>query len=52
MREFEKGLLEYFSGPCKELRDTLVESRSFKGGLEEKFLTAIKDFKSSWSRGD
>ena len=48
VHEFEKGLLDYFTGPRKELRDALVESKSFKGGLEEKFLTAIKEFKSSW----
>ncbi len=38
----EKGLLEYFTGPGKALRDQLVEKMSFKG-LEDQFLAAMKN---------
>jgi F-type H+-transporting ATPase subunit alpha len=45
--DFEASLLEYFSGPAKELRDKLVEAASFKG-LEDEFRSAISDFKATW----
>lgn len=44
---FEQALLEYFSGSQKALRDKLAESGSFKG-LEDEFLSAMRDFKSNW----
>ncbi len=45
---FESALLEYMRGPGKELREKLVEARSFKG-LEDDFNTVLNDFKGSWS---
>jgi F-type H+-transporting ATPase subunit alpha len=47
VHQFESDLLDYFNGPKKDLRDKLVEARSFKG-LEEDFQTAMKGFKQSW----
>jgi F-type H+-transporting ATPase subunit alpha len=44
---FERDLLDYFSGPKKDLRDKLVEARSFKG-MEDEFQQAVKEFKQSW----
>ena len=44
---FEKGLLEYFQGPGKALRDQLSEKKSFKG-LEDQFGAAIKAFKATF----
>jgi F-type H+-transporting ATPase subunit alpha len=44
---FEKGMLEYFQGPGKAVRDQLVEKKSFKG-LEDQFNAAIKAFKASF----
>ena len=45
--DFEQSLLEYFKGSKKDLRDKLVEARSFKG-LEDEFISAMRDFKSNW----
>ena len=45
--EFERGLLDHFHGPKKELRDKLDASRSFKG-LEDEFLEAIREYKANW----
>ena len=45
---FEADLLDHFRGPGKELRDKLVESRSFKQ-LGSEFEAAIGDFKKVWS---
>ena len=44
---FEKGMLEYFQGPGKAVRDQLVEKKSFKG-LEEQFNAALKAFKATF----
>ncbi len=44
---FEQALLDYFAGPKKDLRDKLVEARSFKG-IEDDFIAAMRDFKSNW----
>ena len=44
---FEKGLLEYFQGAGKAVRDQLVEKKSFKG-LEDQFIAAIKAFKATF----
>ncbi|MED5506256.1 MAG: F0F1 ATP synthase subunit alpha, partial [Planctomycetota bacterium] len=44
---FEQALLDYFAGPKKALRDKLVEARSFKG-IEDDFISAMRDFKSNW----
>ena len=45
--DFEESLLEYFKSTKKDLRDKLVEARSFKG-LEDEFISAMRDFKSNW----
>jgi len=45
--DFERGLLDYFHGPKKELRDKLDASRSFKG-IEDEFLEAVREFKANW----
>ncbi|MFO0783929.1 MAG: hypothetical protein U0636_09635 [Phycisphaerales bacterium] len=45
--QFERGLLEYFTGPGKPLRDQLAEKKSFKG-LEDQFIAAMKTFKSTF----
>ena len=45
--DFEQSLLEYFKSSKKDLRDKLVEARSFKG-LEDEFISAMRDFKSNW----
>ncbi|MAJ47151.1 MAG: F0F1 ATP synthase subunit alpha [Planctomycetes bacterium TMED75] len=44
---FEQALLDYFKSTKKDLRDKLVEARSFKG-LEDEFISAMRDFKSNW----
>ena len=45
--DFEQALLDYFRGSKKDLRDKLVEARSFKG-LEDEFISAMRDFKANW----
>ena len=45
--DFEQSLLDYFRGSKKDLRDKLVEARSFKG-LEDEFISAMRDFKANW----
>ena len=44
---FETDMLEHFRGPKKELRQLLVEAKSFKG-LEDQFTAAMRDFKANW----
>jgi F-type H+-transporting ATPase subunit alpha len=44
---FEEAMLEHFKTTKSELRDKLSESKSFKG-LEEDFMTAMKEFKAGW----
>jgi F-type H+-transporting ATPase subunit alpha len=48
VHEFEKGLLEYFTGPRSDLRGKLAEKRSFKG-MEDEFTAAVKEFKAMWA---
>ncbi|MCH7601526.1 MAG: F0F1 ATP synthase subunit alpha [Planctomycetes bacterium] len=48
---FESDLLEHFKTSKKDLREKLVEAKSFKG-LEDDFLAAIKDFKAGWTPTD
>ncbi len=45
---FETDLIEYFTGPKKELRDKLVEQKSFKK-LGDEFIAALREFKANWS---
>ena len=47
---FEQDLHEDFRTTKKDLRDKLVEAKSFKG-LENEFSAAIKDFKAGWNPG-
>jgi len=47
VHDFEQAMLDHFRGAQSALRDKLVESKSFKG-LEDEFLTAIKEFKAAW----
>ncbi len=44
---FEGALLEYFRGPKRDLRQKLVEKKSFKG-MEDNFIAAVREFKSTW----
>ena len=44
---FERDMLAYFAGPQRALRAELAAGKSFKG-LDEKFLSALKTFKSAW----
>ncbi len=44
---FEEAMLEHFKTSQSDLRDKLVESKSFKG-LEDDFMTAMKEFKAGW----
>jgi hypothetical protein len=44
---FEEALLEHFGGPKRELREKLVEKKSFKG-MEDPFVAATKEFKATW----
>ena len=43
-----RDLLDHFKGPEKDLRDELVKTQSFKGGLDDKFVAAIKQFSADW----
>ena len=47
VHEFESGLLEYFRGPAKGLRDELVSKRSFKE-IGDQIETAISEFKAGF----
>ncbi len=47
VHEFERGLLEYFNGAGKPLRDELVEQRSFKK-IGDQFAAAIKEYKAGF----
>jgi F-type H+-transporting ATPase subunit alpha len=44
---FESDLLESFRTIKKDLRDKLVQARSFKG-LEDQFTAALREFKANW----
>ena len=44
---FEEAMLDHFKTSKSDLRDKLVESKSFKG-LEDEFLTAMQEFKAGW----
>ena len=44
---FEQDLLEFMRGPQRELRNQLVEAKSFKG-LEDRFVNALREFKANW----
>ncbi|MGA1043702.1 MAG: F0F1 ATP synthase subunit alpha [Phycisphaerales bacterium] len=48
VHEFEAGLLEHFRGAKSDLRQQLVDKKSFKG-MEDQFLAAMKDFKATWN---
>ncbi len=48
VHDFERDLLDNFRGPKKDLRQQLAESRSFKDGLQEKFIEALREFKANW----
>jgi len=45
---FETDLLEHFRGPAKAVRDKLVESRSFKNGVDDIVDEAIASFHKGW----
>ena len=45
--KFETGLLEYFHGPAKALRDQLTEKRSFKGS-EDAYMKAMREYKATF----
>ncbi|MCH8823580.1 MAG: F0F1 ATP synthase subunit alpha [Planctomycetes bacterium] len=45
---FEADLIELFKSSKKDLRDKLVETKSFKG-LEDEFKAAVRDFKANWA---
>jgi F-type H+-transporting ATPase subunit alpha len=45
---FEESLLEFFKGPKRDLRAQLEQKRSFKGGLDEQFMAAMREFKANW----
>ena len=45
---FEADLIELFQSSKKDLRDKLVEAKSFKG-LEDEFNAAVRDFKANWT---
>ena len=47
MHAFEEAMLDHFKTSKSDLRDKLVESKSFKG-LEDEFLTAMQEFKAGW----
>ncbi|MCH2140365.1 MAG: F0F1 ATP synthase subunit alpha [Phycisphaerales bacterium] len=47
VHEFESGLLEYFRGPAKGLRDELVSKRSFKE-IGDQIETTISEFKAGF----
>ncbi len=45
---FEADLIELLKGPKKDLRDKLVEAKSFKG-IEDEFNATVRDFKANWT---
>jgi F-type H+-transporting ATPase subunit alpha len=47
VHEFERDLLEHFRGAKRDLRQKLVEARSFKG-MEDAFSEAVREFKHHW----
>ena len=47
VHDFERDLLEYMSGPRRELREKLVATKSFKG-IEDEFIDALREFKANW----
>ncbi len=44
---FEADLLEFFRTQKRELRDQLVQKKSFKGA-EDQFISAMREFKATW----
>ncbi|MBG84389.1 MAG: F0F1 ATP synthase subunit alpha [Phycisphaerae bacterium] len=44
---FEEAMLDHFKGSKSDLRNKLVESKSFKG-LEDEFMAALMEFKAGW----
>ncbi|MHC4448351.1 MAG: F0F1 ATP synthase subunit alpha, partial [Planctomycetota bacterium] len=47
VHDFERDLLEYMSGPRRELRDKLAAAKSYKG-IEDEFTDALREFKANW----
>ncbi len=45
---FAKDLVEHFKGPAVGLRGELSAAQAFNNTLEEKFKTALRDFKAGW----
>ncbi|MEE2681901.1 MAG: F0F1 ATP synthase subunit alpha [Planctomycetota bacterium] len=48
VHDFESAMLDHFRTSQADLRNKLVESKSFKG-LEDEFMKALQDFKAGWS---
>ncbi len=49
VHRFERDLLDHFNGPAKGVRHQLAEARTFKNGIDEACIKAIREFKSSWT---
>ncbi len=45
---FEESLHDFFRGPKREVRGQLEQKRSFKGGVEDQILAAMREFKANW----
>ncbi|MDX9912780.1 MAG: F0F1 ATP synthase subunit alpha [Phycisphaerales bacterium] len=48
VREFEKGMLEYFQTSGKGIWDEIAQKKALDGDLEKKLGEAIAAYKSSW----
>lgn len=48
VRDFEKGLLEYFRGVARATRDELEKKRALDKELEKRLEESIRGFKSAW----
>ncbi|MBA4120252.1 MAG: F0F1 ATP synthase subunit alpha [Isosphaera sp.] len=48
VRDFEKGLLEYFRGVARPARDELEKKRALDKDLEKRLEESIRGFKSTW----
>ena len=48
VHRFEADLHEYFRTSQKDLRNKLVEAKSFKG-IDEEFTAAVREFKANWT---
>jgi F-type H+-transporting ATPase subunit alpha len=46
--EFEKGLLNYFAGSGRAVRDELERSKALSDDLNAKIEETIRGFKSTW----